>query len=45
LTTKWEFALYDPATDTYTALPDGSYTGTPQDTLDCARQLHLADIP
>lgn len=44
---EWEFALYDPATDTYTdtALPDGSFTGTPQDALDCACQVHLADIP
>lgn len=44
---EWEFALYDPATDTYrdTALPDGSFTGTPQDALDCACRLHLADIP
>jgi hypothetical protein len=40
---EWEFALYDPATDT--ALPDGSFTGTPQDALDCACQIHLADIP
>ena len=43
----WEFALHDPATDTYTdtVLPDGSYTGTPQDALDCACRVHLADIP
>jgi hypothetical protein len=43
----WEFALYDPATDTYTdtVFPDGALTGTPQDALDCACQLHLADIP
>jgi hypothetical protein len=44
---EWEFALYHPATHTYidTALPDGSFTGTPQDALDCACQTHLADIP
>jgi hypothetical protein len=43
----WAFALYDPATDTYhdTALPDGSPTGTPQDALDYACRVHLADIP
>lgn len=44
---EWAFALYDPATDSYqdAALPDGSFTGTPQDALDCACRLHLADIP
>jgi hypothetical protein len=44
---EWEFALYDPAIDAYTAtaLPDGSFTGTPQDALDCACQVHLADVP
>jgi len=44
---EWEFALYDPASDTYThtALPDGSFTGTPQDALDHACHVHLADIP
>src|SRR6266540_692120 len=43
----WAFALYDPATDSYqdTALPDGAFTGTPQDALDCACRVHLADIP
>jgi hypothetical protein len=43
----WAFALYDPATDSYqdTVLPDGSPTGTVQDILDCACQVHLADIP
>ena len=42
----WAFALYDPATDTYqdTVLPDGAFTGTPQDALDCACRIHLADI-
>ena len=44
---EWEFALYDPATDAYTdtALPDGSFTATPQDALDCACRVHAADIP
>jgi hypothetical protein len=42
---KWEFALHDPATDTYTALLDGSFTGTPQEALDCSCRVHLADIP
>jgi hypothetical protein len=44
---EWEFALYDPATDTYqdSVLSDGTYTGTPQDALDCACHVHLADIP
>jgi hypothetical protein len=43
----WAFALYDPATDSYqdTVLPDGSFTGTLQDILDCACRIHLADIP
>jgi hypothetical protein len=44
---EWEFALHDPATDTYTdtALPDGSFTGTPQDALDCACRVHVTDTP
>jgi|SRR5215471_2038806 len=43
----WAFAVYDPATDSYqnTALPDGAFSGTPQDILDCACRLHLTDIP
>jgi hypothetical protein len=43
----WAFALYDPATDTYqdTILPNGTFTGTPQEALDCACQIHLADTP
>jgi hypothetical protein len=43
----WAFALYDSATDSYqdTVLPDGSFTGTVQDILDCACGVHLADIP
>ena len=44
---EWTFALYDPATDSYqdTVLPDGSSTGTVQNILDCACQVHLTDIP
>jgi len=43
----WAFAIYDPSTDTYqdSALPDGAFSGTLQDILDCACRLHLADIP
>ena len=43
----WAFAPYDPATDTYqdTVLPDGSFTNTLQDILDCACRLHLAALP
>jgi hypothetical protein len=42
----WQFALYDPATDTYqdTLLPDGQPAGSPQDALDCACRVHLAGI-
>jgi hypothetical protein len=42
----WAFALYDPATDTYTdtLLPDGKPAGSPQDTLDCAVRIHLTGI-
>jgi hypothetical protein len=42
----WAFALYDPATDTYTdtLLPDGQPAGNPQDTLDCAVRAHLTGI-
>ena len=42
----WGFALYDPATDTYTdsLLPDGHSEGSPQDALDCAVRLHLTGI-
>lgn len=42
----WAFALYDPATDTYTdsLLPDGHPEGSPQDALDCAVRLHLTGI-
>jgi hypothetical protein len=43
----WTFALYDPATDSYldTALPDGAFSGTLNDILDCACRVHLADLP
>ena len=43
----WAFAIHDPSTDSYqdSALPDGAFSGTPQDILDCACRLHLADIP
>lgn len=43
----WEFALYDPATDTYqdTVLPAGTSTGSPQQALDCACAIHLTDPP
>jgi hypothetical protein len=42
----WEFALYDPATGSYqdAVLPDCAYTGPLTDILDCACQIHLADI-
>jgi hypothetical protein len=43
----WQFAVYDPATDSYrdTVLPDGQPAGSPQEALDCACRIHLADIP
>jgi hypothetical protein len=43
----WAFALHDPATDSYqdAMLPNGSFTGTLPDILDCACRVHLADIP
>jgi hypothetical protein len=43
----WEFALYDPATDTYqdTVLPNGASTGSPQEALDCACAVHLTEPP
>jgi hypothetical protein len=42
---EWAFAIYDPATDTYTdaILHTGSFTGHPNDALDTAAILHLAD--
>lgn len=43
--TDWGFALYRASTETYvdTLLPDGSPTGTPEQALDCALGLYLAD--
>lgn len=43
--TDWGFALYRASTDDYddTLLPDGSPTGTPEQALDCALSLYLAD--
>ena len=41
----WEFAIYDPATDTYqdNLLPNGTTIGTVQEALDCAARIHLTD--
>ena len=43
--TDWGFALYRASTEDYeeTLLPDGSPTGTPEQALDCALSLYLAD--
>ncbi len=43
--TNWAFALYHASTETYhdTLLPDGNPTGTPEQALDCALGLYLAD--
>lgn len=43
---EWEFALYQASTETYqdTLLPDGSPTGTPEQALDCALGLYLAEL-
>jgi hypothetical protein len=43
--TEWAFALYQASAETYrdTLLPDGSPTGTPEQALDCALGLYLAD--
>jgi hypothetical protein len=42
---EWAFAIYDPATDTYTdaLLRTGSFTGHPNDALDTAAIIHLAE--
>jgi hypothetical protein len=42
---EWAFAIYDPATETYThtILRTGSFTGHPNDALDTAAIVHLAD--
>ena len=43
--TDWGFALYQASSEGYddTLLPDGSPTGTPEQALDCALRLYLAD--
>jgi putative alpha-1,2-mannosidase len=40
---RWGLALYYASSDRYedSLLPTGSPTGTPEDALDCACQLHL----
>jgi len=42
---QWEFAIYRASTQTYqeSVLPSGSTIGTPQEALDCACGLYLAD--
>jgi hypothetical protein len=42
---RWDFALYDPATDSYTPqlLHTGQWTGSPDDAFDTAALVHLAD--
>ena len=41
---RWGFALYHASSDRYEhcLLPTGGFAGSPEDTLDCACQLHLA---
>ncbi|MCW2944561.1 MAG: hypothetical protein JWR24_1278 [Actinoallomurus sp.] len=41
----WGFAVYDPATESYTdaILHTGHYTGHPNDAYDTAAIIHLAD--
>lgn len=43
--TDWDFALYQASSETYedALLPNGHPTGTPQEALDCAAGLYLAD--
>lgn len=43
--TDWGFALYRASSEDYdvTVLPDGSPSGTPEQALDCALGLYLAD--
>lgn len=43
--TDWEFALYQASSESYqdTLLPDGNPSGTPEQALDCALGLYLAD--
>ena len=42
---RWGFAIYLASTDNYqeSALPSGEFAGTPEDALDCACGLYLAD--
>jgi hypothetical protein len=41
----WAFAIYDPASETYTdaALTTGQHTGTPTEAYDTAALVHLTD--
>ncbi len=43
--TDWGFALYRASSEDYddTLLPDGNPSGTPQQALDCALGLYLAN--
>lgn len=43
--TDWDFALYQASSETYedAQLPNGHPTGTPQEALDCAAGLYLAN--
>jgi hypothetical protein len=43
----WEFALYDPATDTYTPtrLTTGTWQGTIAQAIDTAALVHLTEPP
>ena len=43
--TDWGFALYQASSETYAdaLLPNGDPTGTPEQALDCALGLYLAD--
>jgi hypothetical protein len=43
---EWGFAIYLASKDGYedSILPTGSFTGTPEEALDCACGLYLSDI-
>jgi hypothetical protein len=43
---EWGFAVYLASRDGYedAVLPNGSFTGTPEQALDCACALYLNDI-
>ncbi|MGH3769179.1 MAG: hypothetical protein ACRDTX_29205 [Pseudonocardiaceae bacterium] len=43
--TEWGFALYQASSEAYddTLLPNGNPSGTPEQALDCALGLYLAD--